>query len=177
MAWEPAPTTRRTCRGLPESRTPTVTIEPVDIHLPPVTFTFHGIAQWADRPLLAYEQQAIGNLTIGRGYDPDSASGDRVLAGEAKGELGPITFAKIGSGPTVQDISVGPYGFYDIARVVNLAPGSTNSTLHSVGGGFEFRFPYRIHVDVYYAYPLDKPFPEAAHKPSDKIFLQIVFQH
>jgi hemolysin activation/secretion protein len=154
-----------------------VRIEPVDIHLPPVVFSFHGIAQWADRPLLAYEEQAIGNLSIGRGYDPDSASGDRALAGEAKMEFGPITLAKVGRSPSLQDIAVGPYGFYDVARVVNLAPGSQNSTLHSVGGGLEFRFPYRIHADVYYAAPLDKPFPEASSRPSSKVFVQLVFQH
>jgi len=154
-----------------------VRIEPFDIHLPPVVFSFHGISQWADRPLLAYDEEAIGNLTIGRGYDPDSASGDRVLAGEAKMEIGPITLARVGRSPAVQDIAIGPYGFYDVARVVNLAPGSVNDTLHSVGGGLEFRFPYRIHADVYYAVPLDKAFPEASARPPSKIYLQIVFQH
>jgi hemolysin activation/secretion protein len=154
-----------------------VRIEPFDIHLPPVVFTFHGVAQWADRPLLAYEEQAIGNLTVGRGYDPDSAFGDRALAGEVKMEFGPIAFAKVGRTPTTQDFAIGPYGFYDIARVVNLSPGSENSTLHSVGGGLEFRFPYRIHADVYYAVPLDKAFPEEASRPPAKIYLQIVFQH
>jgi hemolysin activation/secretion protein len=154
-----------------------VRIEPFDIHLPPVILSVHGIAQWADRPLLAYEQEAIGNLTIGRGYDPDSASGDRLYAGEAKAELGPISLLKVGRSTSAQDIAVGPYGFYDIARVINLAPGSVDNTVHSVGGGLEFRLPYRIHADVYYAVPLDKAFPEASSKPPDKIYVQIVFQH
>jgi hemolysin activation/secretion protein len=35
--------------------------------------------QWSSGPLLGFEQYAIGNYTIGRGYDPGSASGDRAL--------------------------------------------------------------------------------------------------
>ncbi|HMP56714.1 MAG TPA: ShlB/FhaC/HecB family hemolysin secretion/activation protein, partial [Novosphingobium sp.] len=36
--------------------------------------------QWANRPLLNFEEFAIGNQTIGRGYDPGANTGDRAVA-------------------------------------------------------------------------------------------------
>jgi len=38
-------------------------------------------AQWTDSPLLNYDEYSIGNLSIGRGYDPGANSGDRALGG------------------------------------------------------------------------------------------------
>jgi hemolysin activation/secretion protein len=155
----------------------TVRYDPYLVRLPPVNFSIHFVGQWADRPLLAYEEQAIGNLTVGRGYDPDSASGDRVVAAEAKLEFGPIGLIKFGRAAAAQGISVGPYVFYDYARVANLDPGSVNVSLRSLGGGFELRLPYRLRADLYYAVPLDKPYVAAPSKPPPKVFVQIVFQH
>ena len=57
-----------------------IRIAPRDVKYLPVTFSAHFIGQWADRPLLGYEQQGIGNLTIGRGYDPSAVSGDEIIA-------------------------------------------------------------------------------------------------
>ena len=135
----------------------------------PFALTAHVEGQWADRPLLAYEEQAIGNLTVGRGYDPAAATGDRVIAAELKAKFGPFAVAK--------SVSVAPYGFYDIARVTNLDQGSIDVTLHSVGGGVEFRLPYGVRADVAYAKPLDKPFPAAQSIPPGRVLVQLVVVH
>lgn len=134
-----------------------------------VTLESHVIAQWANKPLLAYEELAIGNLTIGRGYDPDAISGDRVVAAEFKGELGPF--------PVTRDVRFGPYGFYDIAFVNNLDAGSVNRTVRSIGGGAEVRLPYHLRADVYWAKPLDKTFAAATARPPARVLAQIIFAY
>ena len=135
----------------------------------PFNLSVHVESQWADRPLLAYEEQAIGNLTVGRGYDPAAASGDRAIAGEVKLRLGPFGIAHA--------ISIAPYGFYDIARAIQLEQGYINVTLHSVGGGLEIRLPYNIRADVAYAKPLDRPYPAAQSIPSGRVLFQLVVAH
>ena len=140
----------------------------------PLTFSLHFMGQWADRPLLAFEEQAIGNLSIGRGYDPDAASGDRVAAGEFKFELGPIKLTRTAR--------ITPYLFDDLARVTNLDIGAQDVTLRSVGGGVELRLPYdargdAVRVDFGYAKPLDKTFPSQTKKPPERWLLQVIVAH
>ena len=126
--------------------------------------------QWANKPLLAYEEQPIGNLSIGRGYDPDAVSGDRVIASEFRSQIGPIAIGR--------HLSVSPYAFYDIAKVTNLDTGSQDVTVRSFGGGAELRLmPYNIRADLAYAKPLDKPFAAALTKPPARFLLQVVFVH
>ena len=140
----------------------------------PLTFSLHFMGQWSDRPLLAFEEQAIGNLSIGRGYDPDAASGDRVAAGEFKFEIGPMKLTKTAR--------MTPYVFFDRARVTNLDSQSQDVTLRSVGGGVQLRFPYdargdAVRVDFGYAKPLDKAFPSQTQKPPGRWLLQVIVAH
>ena len=135
----------------------------------PFNLGVHFEGEWADRPLLAYEEQTIGNLTVGRGYDPASASGDRVIAAEFKAGLGPVKLT--------HGFALAPYGFYDIAYVSSLEQGSIPVTLHSVGGGVEVHLPYGVRADVAYAKPLDKPFPAAQRVPPARVLVQIVVVH
>jgi hemolysin activation/secretion protein len=149
-------------------------ITPDDPKFIPITFSGHFMGQWADRPLLAYEEEAIGNLTIGRGYDPNSAAGDRVAAGEFLLELGPMPFRRT--------IRVTPYAFYDLAYVGYLEQGQQDVTLRSLGGGLEIRLPYdarghTVRFDLGYAKPLDKPIPSAMEKPDGRFLLQIIIAH
>src|SRR5579859_443063 len=149
-------------------------ITPDDPRFVPITFSGHFIGEWADRPLLAYEEQAIGNLTIGRGYDPNSASGDRVASGELLIELGPIPFRRT--------IRLTPYVFYDLAYVGYLEQGQVDVTLRSLGAGMEIRLPYdsrghTVRLDLGYAKPLDKPIPSAMEKPHERFLVQIIIAH
>jgi hemolysin activation/secretion protein len=134
-----------------------------------VTLSVHSQAQWADRPLLAYEQMPVGNLTIGRGYDPSAATGDRLLAAEFKAEVGPFAIG--------QGVRIGPYGFYDIARTDNLGAGTPNVTLRSVGGGLEILLPYHLHADLAYAEPLDRIAPFATSRPPGRLLFQLLVQY
>ena len=149
-------------------------ITPENPKLLPLTFSAHFTGQWADRPLLAYEEQAIGNLSIGRGYDPAAVSGDRVAAVEFKFELGPMKLTRTAR--------ITPYVFDDLMRVGNLDIGAQDVTLRSLGGGVELRFPYdargdAVRVDLGYAKPLDKTFPSQTRKPPERWLLQVVIAH
>jgi hemolysin activation/secretion protein len=149
---------------------------PDNVKFVPITFSGHFIGQWADAPLLAYEQQAIGNLTVGRGYDPNAAAGDRVAAGEFKIELGPMPL------PLWRRVQMTPYVFYDLAYVGYLEQGQADVTLRSLGGGLELRIPYdasghAVRMDLGYAKPLDKPIPSAMEKPHGRFLLQVIIAH
>lgn len=105
------------------------------------------LAQWADDPLLAYEEMSVGNYTIGRGYDPSLVAGDRGIAGSLEARLGPVML----SGATQASL----FGFYDIAHVENLDAGAGTQTVDSVGGGLRLRLNERADLTLTYAHPLD----------------------
>jgi hemolysin activation/secretion protein len=155
-----------------------IRVGPQDGKWPPITLTTHFLSQWADRPLLAYEQQAIGDLTVGRGYDPSAASGDEVVAGEIKAEIGPFSAGKD------KMIKITPYVFDDDMYVAYLGPGagSQDVTLRSLGGGLEVRIPYdprgdSVRMDLGYAKPLDRPIPFSGKKPPERFLVQIIVNH
>jgi len=125
----------------------------------------HVQAQYAPMAVLAYEQLALGNLTIGRGYDPDSVTGDYGIAGEFTAGLVPV---KLGRWATVA-----PYGFFDAGTVNSRSIDSQWTTVRSYGGGLRMRLPYGVIADLYYAAPMDKPFPAALSKPSQRLMFQV----
>ncbi|MDE2595329.1 MAG: ShlB/FhaC/HecB family hemolysin secretion/activation protein [Sphingomonadales bacterium] len=106
--------------------------------------------QWANHALLNYDEFAIGNLTIGRGYDPGANTGDRAYAGahEARANVA-----------VSKDVQAQLYGFYDWVRLINLDKGSTEARrwMASVGGGVRVTVLNSIRLDLTYAHPLDPP--------------------
>jgi hemolysin activation/secretion protein len=165
-----------------EESTVVLRFQPIAWPDAPLTLTAHTQAQWAHQPLLAYEEQAIGNLTIGRGYDPDAASGDRAIAADLKAEAGPLPVGAWLKAPAA--FGLGPYAFYDIACVDTLRGGSPATTLRSTGGGFEILIPYKargragvIHADVAYAVPLDRVSPFAAARPPSRVLFTLAVNY
>lgn len=123
-------------------------------------------AQYAGKPLLSYEEQALGDLTIGRGYEPAVLSGDRAVAAEVKVQVVPISLPR--------ESSISPYVFFDEGYIDNLDIGSESRTLRSYGAGVDVRLPYGVRASLAYATPLDKPFPTALEKPSPRVLFQLV---
>jgi hemolysin activation/secretion protein len=109
-----------------------------------------GRGQWTNKPLLNYDEFAIGNLTMGRGYDPGANTGDRMVGGSVEAR------ANIGISPKARGQI---YGFYDGVKLWNLDLGSTekNRYLASVGGGVRMTLFNSLRLDVTYAHPLDPP--------------------
>jgi hemolysin activation/secretion protein len=86
---------------------------------------FNGAAQWSNGPLPAYEEFQVGNYTIGRGFDPGAASGDRAVAGQL--EAGWDFRGAAGAASL--------FAFTDVARLWNRDAASDDATLRSIGLG------------------------------------------
>lgn len=125
--------------------------------------TFDG--QLTDTPLTAPEQFAIGNLTIGRGYQSGAAFGDSAVAASVEGRFGPYRLGKVAAQPFV---------FYDTARLWTLTPGAhRDHSIASAGGGVRFEVPGRAHLDVTYAVPLDPPLGLGESTPPPKVLVSL----
>jgi len=124
-------------------------------------------AQYANDPVLPYEELQIGNLTVGRGYDPSSVAGDRGVAGSFEARLGPY---RLTPWATVQF-----YGFYDAAYVKSLVDSSTfTRTVISAGGGLRIGFTPRLSLDVVYANPFDRINSFAPTSPPARVLVSLV---
>jgi hemolysin activation/secretion protein len=126
-------------------------------------------AQYANKPLLSYEEMTVGDLTIGRGYDPAAVSGDRVVGAELKLSPPELRFDDAW-GAT-------PFVFGDASAVENLDPGSDNRTLRSAGVGVDVRMPYGLRANLTWAHPFDKPFAIQPKTPDDRVLFQLVAVH
>ena len=140
------------------------------VYLGPI-FSIAGSAQvqWANKALLNYEEFALGSLTIGRGYDPGSNSGDRAVGGrvEARADL-PIT----GLAGTQL------YGFYDHLYLKNLDRSAIEGprNLASFGGGVRLSLVNRLVLDVAYAKPLDRALLLDDRKPPARVLVSLTMQ-
>lgn len=114
--------------------------------------------QWSDKSLVNYEKFAVGNLTIGRGYDPGALTADSAVAWRAELRLEFARAAKMkGEG----------FVFYDNATIWNKVhtnctmPSTGNCepdgkrTLASYGAGVRFILPGKWVAEITYAKPLD----------------------
>lgn len=115
-------------------------------------------AQFSEKPLLAYEQITLGNLTAPRGYDPAVIAGDKGVTGAI--ELRYDAFA------ISHEIALSPYAFYELGYLRNNDAGLdpnilARRTLRSVGAGVSIRLNGRASLDVACASPIDSPAPGA----------------
>ncbi len=126
-------------------------------------------SQWANHPLLNFEEFAIGNLSVGRGYDPGSNSGDRAigLANELRVAL-----------PISRSLPVQLFGFGDIIWLQNLDRASTERRrrLRSAGGGARLTLPGRMVLEVAYAHPFDRALTFAEAPPPDRLLVSLTAQ-
>jgi hemolysin activation/secretion protein len=121
-------------------------------------------AQYSWKPLLAYEEFSVGNLTIGRGYDPSIVSGHTGVGASGEIHFGP--FPNFGI-PLLGATSV--YGFFDVATVWNRNAGGIDRTLRSVGGGIVVQLAQRVQADVFYAHPLDRISEGLGNPPPSRV--------
>lgn len=137
------------------------------------TPTFHALrlfgrleAQTTSRALTAPDQYAIGNLSIGRGYEPGAAFGDRAIAGSAELRIGPF--------PIGSHFHLEPFVFYDAARLWTLTPGlHTRRDIESWGGGLRLDAPGKLHVELFYADPRKPPQGPGQPTPHPRVFLNV----
>ncbi|MEG3088575.1 ShlB/FhaC/HecB family hemolysin secretion/activation protein [Sphingomonas sp. PB4P5] len=134
-------------------------------------FSIAGQAQgqWANDPLLNYEQYSVGNLTIGRGYDPGVSTGDQAAAG--RGELRVDV-------PVSTRIGTQLFGFYDYVYLRNLDSSAIerSRTFRSFGGGLRVSLPGLAVLDVTYARPRDKASRLDDRRPPNRLLVSLTAQ-
>ena len=125
-------------------------------------------SQWASDALLSYEEFSVGNLNIGRGYDPGANSADSAIG--LRAELR----AKLPHNTAFQTEA---FGFYDNVHIWNKDIGTTENdrTLASWGAGLRFYLP-RMVAEIYYAKPLDKALSIDPKEPPGRIMFSLTTQ-
>ena len=123
----------------------------------------NGLAQWTRDVLPAYEEFQVGNYTVGRGYDPGAASGDRALGVQA--EFG---FDIAGNARRY-----GVFAFADAARVWNYDSLGYDAEPWSAGAGARMRWSSG-QLSLVWASPQSAPLP-GAPTPGDRVLL--TFNH
>jgi hemolysin activation/secretion protein len=106
--------------------------------------------QWADRPLLGFEEFTYGGFYGGRGLDPGALQGDRGLA---------LTAEWRGKGrPLPGKWTIAPVAFVDYARAWNEdAYGPARGEALFGGGGARLSWNEQINLELVYAHPLGEP--------------------
>lgn len=125
-------------------------------------------AQYSGDPLLPYEQISLGNLTIGRGYDPAASLGDSGVSGAFE--------LRYGGWQVHPQLAASPYAFYDHGWVRNNDAARSglprSRTLRSVGAGVVLRVASRANLEFTYAKGLDSPVPGGG-KPDSRLLVQL----
>lgn len=142
-----------------------------------------GQFQSTDKVLLTYEDFVVGNLTIGRGYDPSALEGDKGYGVATEIGLGQFVLYRPKQG---YGTAASVFAFYDIAHVesadrtqnVDPVTGKVNTsvdhTVHSTGAGIRLYFGRSYQLEVTYAHPQDKPNPiSTAPKPDDRVLVSL----
>jgi hemolysin activation/secretion protein len=134
---------------------------------PVLTIAGSARGQWSSGPLLNFDEFSIGNLTIGRGYNPGANSGDRAigLRGEARFRLYDSTSLRVES-----------FGFWDNVWLWNRDTAAIEDDRHlsSYGGGFRISLPGTATLEAIYARPKDPALLlPGAKNASDRFLLSL----
>jgi hemolysin activation/secretion protein len=122
-------------------------------------------AQYSPDQLFDYEQIALGDLTIGRGYDPAVVLGDSGVSDASELRYGPV--------PLRPQLLAQPYVFYDVGYVHDVGTAVVkNRTLTSAGLGVLFRIANRLTADVAYAKPFQAPLP-GQPRPTPRLLVNL----
>jgi hemolysin activation/secretion protein len=127
------------------------------------------LGQWANNPLLNFDEQALGNLTIGLGYDPGGNSADRFLGVHSEARADFTLF---------RTVNLQLYGFADNVWLKNLDTTRIEAKRHlrSVGGGVRARLPGPMLLEVTYARPLDKTLEINESRAPARLLLSLTAQ-
>jgi hemolysin activation/secretion protein len=127
---------------------------------------FRMDGQYADRPLAIPDQYSAGNLTIGRGYQPGAALGDRAAAASAELRVGPFDVK--------HKFNFEPFAFFDEVNLWDLGVGPfEHRQIRSYGGGARFTINGKAHLDILGAVPLDPPLGIGDKTPSPEFLMNL----
>jgi hemolysin activation/secretion protein len=134
----------------------------------PISASLRVDAQFTDKPLMPYEQISLGDLTVGRGYDPAVVLGDSGAAASLD-----LRYAALQLHPK---LLASPYVFYDQGYVHNneaaLSGLTPSRTLRSFGAGVTLRLANRANLDITYAQPIDSV-TAGGPRPSPRLLVNL----
>lgn len=106
--------------------------------------------QYANTPLLAFEEFGYGGSSMGRAYNPSEITGDRGVSASAE-----LRYYGI---PAIADIvTAQPYAFYDIGKVWNLDNGGEIISAASAGFGIRLLSDANATLNLSASWALTKP--------------------
>ncbi|MDZ3832752.1 MAG: ShlB/FhaC/HecB family hemolysin secretion/activation protein [Sphingopyxis sp.] len=109
--------------------------------------------QWANDPLLAYEEFSGGNFTVGRGYDAGTVIGDSGVGVAIEARYGSFVPAN------TKAFAFQPFAFFDAAWVWNRDTafnGLNPQKLYSTGAGLRVAYGNLGRLDMTLAVPLNR---------------------
>jgi hemolysin activation/secretion protein len=125
--------------------------------------------QWASNALLNFEEFSVGNLSIGRGYDPGANSGDRAVGvqNEVRVDLA-----------ATPSLPVQVFAFNDTVWLWNLDRNTTEAyrRLRSYGAGVRVTLPGRAVMEAGYARPLDRALSFDKARPPGRLLISLTAQ-
>lgn len=121
--------------------------------------------QLSDEPLPTYEEMTLGELTVGRGFEPGAITGDRGI-----GLTGEIRYHPQGVDFSWLD-RLEVYGFIDYGRIydINKPTGQEFEDLMSIGFGTRFQVLEMLYGDVYFASPQTEGLSTVGVKPEGTV--------
>ncbi|HZZ36321.1 MAG TPA: POTRA domain-containing protein [Caulobacteraceae bacterium] len=124
------------------------------------------LGQRSTSSLVTPEEFSVGNLTLGRGYDPGASFGDSALGASLEWRLKPFAVAK--------SLQAQPFVFYDRVRVWNEEAAAPNGrTLESAGGGVRLVIAEKARLDLTYAAPQDPPLGFGEKTPGARLLVNL----
>lgn len=129
-------------------------------------------AQWANDPLLAYEEFSGGNFTVGRGFDPGTVIGDSGVAVALEARYGSFVPAN------TKSFAFQPFVFFDAAWVWNkdtAFDGLDPQKLYSAGGGVRVAYGDLARLDLTLAVPLNRG-GFLTEKPDPRLLVSLTTQ-
>jgi hemolysin activation/secretion protein len=134
----------------------------------PVSASLRAQAQYSDKPLMPYEQISLGDLSVGRGYDPAAVLGDTGAAASLD-----LRYAAVALSSKLQ---ASPFVFYDQGYVHNndtaLSGLAASRTLRSFGAGLTLRLANRANLEFTYARPIDSVSP-GGPRPAPRLLVNL----
>jgi len=105
--------------------------------------------QVSSAPLFGFEQMALGNFTVGRGFDPGAETGDAGVAVTVEARFRPFRLRQN------DRLEIQPYVFSDNGWVWRrLSPTPNPQSLHSLGAGLRMVWASKVRFDLSGAVPL-----------------------
>lgn len=146
-------------------------------HLQPLgplwAIDLRGVGQYSNKPLTSVEEMALGDLTIGRGYEAGSVTGDSGYGVASELRFSTPDFVSEPLQKYIDRVEI--YGFFDYARVFdkNTPFSESFQDVASTGFGVRIQALRTFYADFYYAIPLQKGLEIESHEPGNGLYFNL----